>query len=214
MAVLAQPNHPARLLALFAASLAVCGLIALAAYAGVWIWRDASGGETSRVAGIGALPQDNVKAPEGLMIVIPVDDPAEFEALTGFPPFVPERVPASTDATPKFAVTQPDEEGKRVGRVAFSANPDVVVDGVSGPVVVIAEAQGKPGVGVDGEIKRITSGGRALVSTLACGGLVLDVQLYFSPEPAKDEPVVTPYMRNLAVDFIGKVKEQCARPAR
>jgi hypothetical protein len=163
-----------------------------------------------RVAGTSALPDSNIKAPEGLIVVIPVENAEEFEKLAGFAPFIPQRVPSSTDATPKFAVTQPDENGLRVGRVAFSAKQDVSVDGVSGPVIVIGEAYGQPGEGVDGELKRLVSGGRAIVATLGCGDLVIDVQLYFSPEPAEGEEIVTPYMRGVARGFIDDIKAQCA----
>lgn len=209
--VLTQPNHPARLAALFASALAACGVIALAAYAAAWMWHDERSEErTSRVAGISASPADNVKAPEGLMIVIPVDSAGEFEALTGFAPFIPERVPSSNEPAPKLAVTQPDETGARMGRVAFSAKRDSLHDGVSGPVIVISQARGKAGDGVDGVLKRMQST-RALVATFPCGDLVLDVQLYFSPEPAAGEEIVTPWMRSVGEGFVGDLKDQCAQ---
>lgn len=207
--VLTQPNHPARLAALFAGALGACSVIALAAYATAWMWHDRRGEpRISRVAGISASPADHVKAPEGLMIVIPVDDAAQFKELTGFAPFIPKRVPSSNEPAPKFAVTQPDETGARIGRVAFSAKRDSLHDGVSGPVIVISQARDKASEGVDGVLKRMTST-RALVATLPCGELVLDVQLYFSPEPAAGEEVVTPWMRSVGEGFVGELKEQC-----
>jgi len=62
-------------------------------------------------------------------------------------------------------------------------------------VIVIGEAYGKPGEGVDGELKPIVSGARALVATLGCGDLVIDVQMYFSPsEIDEGEELITPSM--------------------
>jgi hypothetical protein len=170
-------------------------------------WRGAAPDQPR--GGISASPADRVKAPEGLMIVIPVDSAEEFEALTGFAPFIPKRVPSSNEPSPKLAVTQPDETGARMGRVAFSAKRDSLHDGVSGPVIVISQARGKAGAGVDGVVKRMQST-RALVATLPCGGLVLDVQLYFSPEPATGEEIVTPWMRSVGEGFVADLKEQCA----
>ncbi len=52
---------------------------------------------------------------------------------------------------------------------------------------------------------------RALVATLGCGDLVIDVQMYFSPSAiAKGEELITPYMRDIARGFIDGIKAQCA----
>ncbi len=208
MTALAQPNHPARLAAIFFGTIAGFGIVLAAALSLYLIVLDQQDAGGSRVAGTSAAP-GNIEAPPGLIVVIPVEGPREFEGLAGFAPFVPKRVPSSTDATPKYAVTQADANGLRVGRVAFSAKNEAV-DGITGPVIVIGEAYGKPGEGVDGELKRIISGARALVTTLGCGDLVIDVQMYFSPEPAANEELITPYMRDVARGFIDDIKAQCA----
>jgi hypothetical protein len=206
MTALAQPNHPVRLAALFFGTIAAFAVVLAAALAAHYVWLEETNEPVSRVAGA-----SNVQAGDGLIVVVPADSPRQFEDLAGFAPFVPGRVPASTDGTPKFAVTQPDANGFVVGRVAFSAKAGTEVDGISGPVIVIGEAFGKPGEGVDGEIKRISGAGRVLAATLGCGELVIDVQLYFSPStPAGGEELITPYMRDVARGFIDGIKEQCA----
>lgn len=203
--VLSQPNHPARLLALFAASLAITGVIAAAAIAMLYVIEDLRGGNDGPAA---AAPQ-HIEAPDGLVVVIPVADAREFEGLAGFKPFVPSSLPATTQGAPVMSVSQPDEQGRRVGRVSYSAKPDPV-EGITGPLIVIIEAKGAPGDGVDGELKRLTSGnGRTLVATLACGDLVLDIQMYFTPEAAPNEPFVTPYMKTTAQSFVDKVRADC-----
>jgi hypothetical protein len=205
--VLSQPNHPARLLALFAASLAVTGVIAGAAIAMLYVVDDLRGGNDAPSAA--SAPQ-HIEAPEGLVVVIPVADAKEFKALTGFKPFVPSSLPETTRGAPVMSVTQPDEEGRRVGRVSYSAKPDPV-EGVTGPLIVIIEAKGTPGDGVDGELKRLTAGnGRTLVATLSCDDLVLDIQMYFTPDVAPNEPFVTPYMKTTAQSFIDSVKADCS----
>jgi hypothetical protein len=208
VSVLSQPNHPVRLLWLLAASLAATTIVAAAALALLYVIDDV---RTNDVAGVSAVPSQSIDAPDGLVVVVPVEDAAQFEELTGFAPFIPSQLPASTDASRAvMSVTQPDEYGRRVGRVSYSAKPDPV-EGITGPVVVIVQAQGTPGEGVDGQLKRLTSGnGRTLVATLVCGDLVLDVQLYFGPDIAPGEPFVTPYMRETAEEFVEGVKRDCA----
>ncbi len=209
MTVLAQPNHPARLAALFVGTAVAVSLVAAAAISVYFIVQDQRDTRVSRVAGASMVPDSNIVAPEGLIVVTQVETPEQFEELAGFAPFVPDDLPASSDTTPNFAVTQPDENGFRVGRVGFSAREGWSADGIGGPVIVIGQAKGAPGDGVDGQLKRIVGGSRALVATLACGDLVLDVQMYFSPEAKDDEPIVTPYMHGVATKFIDGIRKQC-----
>jgi hypothetical protein len=206
MSVLTQPNHPARLLALFAATLAAVGVFAAAMYAGTYVWQDLTSGSDSPATG--DIPAPGVDTPEGLVVLTPVDDAAAFEASTGFAPLVPARVPAGTDPVAKFAVTQPNEDGTRLGRVGFSSKRGYEREGISGPVVVVAQGRGDPGAGVDGRLKQL-AGGRALGATFACGDLVLDVQLYFGPDISSGEEAITPYMRDVASSFIADIREQC-----
>ena len=210
MTVISQANHPARLAAIFFGTIVAFGVVLTAALSAYLVWLDIDARTTGDLATIdGADGSGAVQSPEGLIVVIPAENPAEFEALAGFPPFVPDHVPSSTEPTPVYAVTQPDANGFRVGRVAFSAKNEAV-DGITGPVIVIGEAHGRPGDGVDGELKRISNGARALVATLGCGDLVIDVQLYFSPaELAPGEELITPYMRQIATGFIDGIKGQC-----
>ena len=97
------------------------------------------------------------------------------------------------------------------GRLGFSAKDGAATDGITGPLVVLIEAPGKAGDTIDGELKRITKGnGRALVATIACADLVVDVQMYFGPDPAEGEYIVKPYMTTTAQSFVDNVKRQCA----
>jgi hypothetical protein len=206
MTALSQPNHPVRLAAFFFGTIVAFAVVLAAALAAHYVWLEETNKPVSRVAGA-----SSVQAGDGLIVVLPAETPQQFEDLAGFAPFVPARVPASTDGTPKFAVTQPDGNGFVVGRVAFSAKAGTEVDGISGPVIVIGEAFGTPGEGVDGEVKRISGAGRVLAATLGCGELVIDVQMYFSPSaPADGEELITPYMREVARGFIDGIEEQCA----
>jgi hypothetical protein len=202
MSALTHPNHPARLIALFAAAVAGAGIVAAAILAGGYVWRDITASSEP------AATPGAVDTPDGLIVLTPVDDAAMFEERTGFAPFVPERLPRGTDATPKFAVTQPDADGRRIGRIGYSAQRGFDIDGIGGPVVVIAQAQGDPGEGIDGELKQIGSE-RALAAALACGDLVLDVQLYFSADAPPGPEAITPYMHRVASEFVDDVQAQC-----
>jgi hypothetical protein len=206
VSVLSQPNHPMRLLSLFAASVLASAIVAGAAAALLYVLDDVRSGD---VRGVASAPQ-GIEAPEGLVVVIPVEDAAQFEELAGFAPFIPSSLPDTTIDAPVMSVTPPDEQGRSVGRVSYSTQPHPV-EGITGPLIVIIQAQGTPGEGVDGQLKRITSGnGRTLVATLPCGDLVLDVQMYFGPDIAPGEPFVTPYMKSTAETFVNGVKADCA----
>ena len=206
MSVLSQPNHPARLGAIFAATLGVLAVLAAAAYAGAWVWQDVR--SDSGITGSGDVAQPAIDTGGALIVMTPVDDAAAFEDATGFAPFIPERVPAGTQPEAKFAVTPPDEDGGSIGRVAFSALPGYEQEGISGPVVVISQGKDAAGSGVDGQLKQVGDG-RALSAAFACGDLVLDVQLYFSPDVASGELAITPYIRDLARAFVSDVRSQC-----
>jgi hypothetical protein len=203
------PNHPLRLAGILAASVAFSCIVAGAAYALLWMVDDyRNGGRVSAVAGADVAP--NIDLPPGLVALQHINDDAQFEQLAGFAPFVPETLPDTTGDQPRFSLTFPDENGVRVGRIGFSPKDGPGVDGITGPLVVLMEAKGTPGAAVDGQLKRMTTGtGRALAATIACGDLVIDVQLYFQPNPAPGEPYVTPYMTGVAQRFLDGVNAQC-----
>ncbi|MEX2227762.1 MAG: hypothetical protein WEB52_15100 [Dehalococcoidia bacterium] len=204
--VLSVPNHPLRLLSLFALSMLASLIVAGAAAALVYVIDDVG---LSDVRGV-AAPPHGIDATDGLVVVIPVEDAQQFEDLAGFAPFVPSSLPATTVDAPVMSVTPPDEQGRSVGRVSYSAQPDPV-EGITGPLIVIIQAQGTPGEGVDGQLKRLTSGnGRTLVATLPCGDLVLDVQMYFGPGITSGEPFVTDHMKSTAESFVDGVKADCS----
>jgi hypothetical protein len=205
IALSASPR-PLRLLGIFAASAAFFAILAAALYAALWIVEDQ---RQSQVAGIAVQPDFDL--PEGLVAVQVVEDAAAFEDAAGFSPFVPDGVPDTTQDESVLAVTMPDDGGRRYGRVAFPAKDGAAVDGITGPAIVVLQAPGPPGDTIDGALKRLTTGsGRALAALLPCNGLVLDVQLYFGPDPQDGEPFVTPYMTSVAEAFVARVREQCA----
>jgi hypothetical protein len=202
------PNHPVRLLGLLAASAAFFAIVGAAAYAAMWMIDDQRSSPVSQVAGVSFTP--DVQIP-GAIVLQRMADAGEFEDLSGFKPFIPSALPEQTQDVPALSLTLPDENGKRVGRVGFSAKDGVTTDGISGPLVVLIEAPGTAGATVDGELKRITSGnGRTLAATLPCGDLVVDVQMYFGPDPADGEPFVKPYMTATAQSFVDAVRRECA----
>ena len=202
------PNHPTRLVAMLAASAAFFAIVGAAAYAAVWMIQDQRSSAVSEVAGASFVP--DVQIP-GAIVLQRVKDAAEFEDVGGFKPFIPRDLPEQTQDTAAFSLTLPDDNGKRVGRLGFSAKDGAATDGITGPLVVLIEAPGKAGDTIDGELKRITKGnGRALVATIACGDLVLEVQMYFGPDPAEGEYIVKPYMTTTAQSFVDNVKRQCA----
>jgi len=205
--VLSQPNHPARLAAIFLGALAILAIVASAAYAGAWVWSDITADPAPAPGGV--IGSADVETGDGLVVLTPVEDAAAFEERTGFAPFVPERVPEGTEPMPSFAVTPPNEEGERIGRVAFSARRGYEREGLSGPVVVISQGKGAPGDGVNGALRQIGDG-RALASAFPCGDLVLDVQLYFSPDDVSGPAAITPYMRELAEDYVRGIMRDCA----
>jgi hypothetical protein len=205
---ISSPNHPLRLAAVLAASIAFFAIVATAAVAAVWMVEDQRSTRAGQVLGASVAPQ----LPPGLIAVQRVNSLKEFEQLGGFKPFVPMYVPGSTQTDFTLSLTLPDDAGQRIGRVGYSSKDVPDADGVTGPTVVLVETPGAPGANADPSLQRVTSGnGRALVATVACQGLAVDVQLYFDPAPQADEPFVTPHMLAVAQEFLDGVKEQCAQ---
>jgi len=208
-----RPRPPLRLAGVLAVSLLFFSTVAGALFAALWVARDIRATHESAVAGTVVEPtQGDFNLPPGVIAVHRVADAAEFASYAGFAPFVPDAIPDSADASSlSYAVAFPDASGVRAGRIAYSAKDGAAVDGISGPLVVLAEARARPGASYDGELKRLTAGtGRALAATLRCGDLVIDVQLYFTPAPAEGEPYLTPYMTSVAERFLDGVTRQCA----
>lgn len=209
MTMIAQPNHPARLAWLFGATLLITGIIGAAIVAGVYVVQDKRGVfDDKRVM---LVPDGQIQSGNGLEVVIPVDDPQTFREFTGFAPFVPKRVPRNTDGTPKYAVSMADADGNRSGRVAFSPKKDASTEGITGPIVVLVQSQGVPEDDGDlGQLQRLNDDStRAIVATIGCGDLTLDMQLFFGPEAQPGEETVTPYMKTVASQFLAELQEAC-----
>ena len=206
------PNHPMRLAGLFAASAAFFAVVAAAAFAVTYVVEDVrSGGRSSAVLGTNAIPkQSDLDLPAGVIALQRVPDADAFKQLAGFKPFIPKSLPDNTQNDLALSVAFPDDQGVRIGRVGYSAKDGASVDGITGPMVVLLETKGTPGDGADGEVRRLTGGnGRALVTKIGCGGLVIDVQLFFGPNPSPGEAYLTPYMTDTAQTFVDNLKRQC-----
>jgi hypothetical protein len=210
MTAISQPNHPARLAWFFGTTLLVTGIIGSAVVALSYVIQDQRG-HFSQVAGVTYVPDGQLHAPDGLAFVIEVDDAKQFREFTGFAPFVPKRVPRNTDTKPVYVVSTADAEGHRTGRVAFSSKPGAETEGITGPIVVLAQAAGAPAPGTElGQLKRIDDdAARAIVATLACGDLTIDMQLYFGPEAQDGEEPITPYMKTVATQFLAELQGAC-----
>lgn len=209
---LSTPNHPLRLAGFLAASVAFFAIVGAAAYSVMYIVRDQRSGRVSEVLGAAVVPkQSDLHLPAGVLAVQRVASEGEFRQLAGFKPFIPGDLPEHTQDDLSLAVALPDDNGVRSGRVGFSAKDGATAaDGTTGPMVVLFEVQGQPGEGVDGELKRVTGGnGRALIATIGCRGLVIDVQSFFGPDPQPGEAFLTPYMTDTARRFLDGVKRQC-----
>jgi hypothetical protein len=203
MSVLARPNHPARLASLFAAALGGAAIVAAAAYAVGWLIRDIN----EKPDAVAPAPAATVKGSGGIQVLIPLENAAAFREVLGFQPVVPKTLPSTTEPEPVFATTTADAEGQRLGRVAFSATGETV-DGVTGPVIVVIEAPRPEGAYEDTELSEIP-GTRGLAQTIVCGGLLLDVQFYYSPAAAEGAPSTTPRMRDDASATVAALREQC-----
>jgi hypothetical protein len=200
------PNHPLRLAGLFAASLAFFAIVAGAAGAMAWVVRDA---RSSNVAGASVAPptQADLNLPPGVIALQRVADADQYKQLTGFKPFIPDRLPAHTKDDLSLAVALPDDNGVRAGRVGFSAADWTGPDGITGPIVVLWETKGAPPE--ESDFTSARGNGRALVATIACKDLTLSLELVFNPAPAPGDQVVTPYMTDTAATFLDGLREQC-----
>lgn len=198
-----------RLAALFAASAGFFAIVAAAVYGALWVVDNERGG-SAPVASV--APQVDLALPDGMIAVHQAADEREFRSLAGFTPFIPRRLPETTETTPVFAVTLPDAEGRRAGHILFDARDGIATDGITGPIVVLIQ---KPGTIVDGaddlaELRPMSaSAGRGLVATIQCGGLVMDVQLFYSPLPEEGETAITPAMREQGDAFMSSLREEC-----
>lgn len=206
---LSTPNHPLRLVSTLVASIAFFAIVGAAAFAAWWMVDDQlSAPRANQVLGASFTPE----LPPGLIAVQRVSSIKEFEQLGGFKPFIPMYVPGSTQTDFTLSLTLPDDQGRRIGRVGYSSKDIADADGITGPTVVLVEAPGTPGPNTDPRLQRVTTGsGRALVATIGCQGLTIDVQLYFGPTPKDGEPFVTPHMVAVGQEFLDGINGQCGR---
>lgn len=195
----------------FGASVLCFAVIGGAALALAWMVQDQRGARSSTVLGASVTPrQSDLGLPEGVVALERAADAASFESMAGFAPLVPSYLPPHTRDDLSFSVTLPDDAGRRVGRVGYSAKDDGGEGGITGPLVVLWESPGPAAGAADGTLQRLTTGtGRALASTFTCGALAVDVQLYYGPPPAEGEPYVTPGMTADAQRFVDTLRTQC-----
>jgi hypothetical protein len=214
IASISRPNSPPRLLAVLAASIAFFAIVGAAAFAVVYIVQDQRAiHRVSAVAAATHIPtQSELGLPKGVIALQRVKDAGEFEQVLGFKPFIPKQLPDTTKDDLSLSITLPDDNGVRLGRIGYSMS-DAAVEGITGPTVVLMESQGTPAPDAGSQLMRLTSGnGRALVATIACKGLVIDVQLFFGPAPQPGEPFLTPYMTGVGQEFLDGLNRQCGNP--
>jgi hypothetical protein len=192
---------------MLAVSVAFFAIVSAAILTGIWLVEDFRSTHTNQVLGAGVGP--NVDAPAGLVAMQRVNSLKEFEQVGGFKPFIPMYVPGSTETDFTLALTLPDANGNRIGRVGYSSKNIADADGIAGPTVVLAEIPGAPGAAADPTLHLLAGSGRALGATIACQGLAVSVQLYFSPAPAADQPAVTPHMTAVGQEFLDGLNAQC-----
>jgi hypothetical protein len=206
VSVLSQPNHPARLVGVAVAAFVLAAVMFAAALAGALVVDDMRGG--SAPAETPLAP--DIRVPEGFRVVVQLESADDVRAMAGFAPFVPERVPSTTDPVPHFAVTPEDEHGERIARVAFSAQPEGV-DGITGPLIVLEQTDEFDAAALDTELKRlVASDARAVTAQFSCGDLAVTAAFYFQPAPLDGEPVITPYMTDIARSSLDAMQRQCA----
>ncbi len=211
IASVSRPNSPPRLAGVLCASVVFFSIVAAAAFSVVYIVQDQRAiHRVSEVAGAEHIPtQADLGLPGGVIALQRVKDPGEFEAVLGFKPFIPKQLPDTTKSDLSLAITLPDDQGARVGRIGYSMS-DTAIGGITGPTVVLMESVGKPAADASSQLMRLTGGnGRALAATIACRGLVIDVQLFFGPAPQPGEPFLTPYMTDVARTFLDGVNRKC-----
>jgi hypothetical protein len=203
------PNHPLRLAGIFAASLAFFGIVAGAAGALAYVVHDV---RASHVAAPSAsVPtQAQMNLPSGVIALQGAANAGEFTQLAGFSPFVPKQLPEHTKNDLSLSVALPDANGIRAGRVGYSPSGAASPDGITGPTVVLWETKGAPDASTVGAFHQLAGAkGRVMVATAGCGGLTLKMELYFQPDPAPGDTVVTPYMSDTAQKFLDGVRGQC-----
>jgi len=211
VASVSRPNSPKRLAGVFVASAAFFSIVAAAALSAIYVAQDQRAvHRVSQVAAAEHVPaQADLGLPSGVIALQRVKDADEFEAVLGFKPFIPKQLPETTRNDLSLAITLPDADGGRIGRVGYSMG-GAAVDGITGPTVVLMESVGKPPADASRQLMRLTGGsGRALVATVACRGLVIDVQLFFGPAPQPGGPFLTPYMTAVGQKFLDGVNRQC-----
>jgi len=186
----ALPQTPARLLWLFARSLAVSALIAAAAYAALYVAHDMR----TRAAPAAGQPQGNAVVAPGLELLTPYADAEALAAAVGFTPVLPEQLPDGVVA-PKFDATQPDASGVRRAEIRYAARRDG-----GGPALLLVEslaAAGSPAsFASDGAIGRYAAAVR-------CGDVSVAALLFF---PASAPPADA---ATSAAGFFDALRAQC-----
>lgn len=204
MSVLAQPNHPARLATLFAASVAATVIVASAIAAALYVVQDIRAGDNPP----SAAPLFDV--PDGFMVVLPLESAAQIEEMAGFAPFVPSRVPSTTQPSAHFAVTPEDDAGERTARVAFSAAQDVYVDGINGPLIVLEQTDNfDPGI-IESEVKQlVVEGAYAVRGQFICRDIAVTAAFYYQRQDGLAGGAVTPYMVDVARSALDTMQSEC-----
>jgi len=193
MTVVTRQHTTARLLGVFALSLAAFGLVASAAGAALYVIDSERGFGTDE-----GTATANVDLPSGMVLVTRLADAAAWEPKLGFEPVLPDELPAGVGTQPHYYAQQPDERGRLAGHIRYASE--------GGPSVVLVEQQGTLSREVGMRTQEL-DGVRQHVESFGCGLVVIQAQLYVSTD-APGAPTAED-SGAMAAAFVASLRRQC-----
>jgi hypothetical protein len=193
MTVVLRPNHPARLVGVFAAALGAFALLAAAAYAAIYIVDQETAGPAPAPA-----PAADFDIPDDMVIIRPTDL-AEWDDVLGFQPVLAETLPPRVVGTPLYFLQPNNPTHGVAGHVRYAYE-----DGT--PAISLIEQSG--GLDTTSPMKAVESAGtRVHLINLACGDIVIQAQMFF---PAGDTAAQDPKATSAAAAaFFDGLRAQC-----
>jgi hypothetical protein len=193
MTVVAQPQHPARLVGVLVRALAAFALLASAAYAVLYIVDN-----ETRSAPAPPPAASDLGLPDGMVAIRPTDL-TEWKDILGFEPVLANDLPSGVIDGPVYFMQPPSGEFGVAGHVRYAYE-----DGR--PAISLIEQSG--GLDVTSPMKAIESGGtRVHLVNLACGDIVIQAQMFFRADgPDAPDPAAT---TATASAFFDGLRAQC-----
>ncbi len=195
----AHRRHALRSTGIFLAAAAAWAIVAGAVLSAILIVRE----ELQSPSSVATQARPDIKA-DGLVVLNPLSDRGAFKDALGFEPVVPETLPDTTSSSPLFFSISDSS-----GQVRFAPRSDTTDDGLRGAAIALTEQRHTEDEAVDRTVKTAVTGTTRIVSTsLVCGGITVQAQLYFysSTSDAPGAETVTP-----RVDaFLAALGSQCS----